>query len=259
MGIQRASEDTTTTTTYASMDTVKKILPTLAPDIDGEPLADVFSDTELTNLEDVLLPAVKEQVDRKCGRNFDKHTNVDIEVDGNGEDVLDLAPYGFVPLTGLSSLSINSTSYSTSDFKIYRDGRVSAPTLPYKGVSFNQSCLFPTGIQNVDMTITWGYDSVPADIKLMTAALVGLHLLGQIPSATFGDDASVGGEWERIEMGETTITRGRDGRYSNLVRYLQKVVRDVQLKYRPRVFSSPRPDRSIPRSSSIVTTRLGLT
>jgi len=136
---------------YISLSEAKTFL---FPRGDAPSVLDAFITAELEALDDII--------DQKCGRKFTAGDPGEIRYfDGTGEnylfidDLITLTKLEYRELDSDAWTEIPSGTYLTSGIPIYKIILLSNAITPY----------FPEGDQNIRITGTWGWPSVPNTIK----------------------------------------------------------------------------------------------
>ncbi len=213
MAITKASEHTPTTPleVYCSPDDVRVYLAGVAVDDDGSPFEALLSRPRIDESLTKWSKVAKKLIDRHCGRDFDLHEDVDIAVDGPGSDVLDLKELGFVPLIDLTALKIDDDEENLDDYLVYTDDAVIARTT-YQNtethVFLRGTRSFIVGRQNVEATISWGYESVPIDVEAAAAYWTGALLLNPLDAATDNRAPGVNAMARSVNYGDLRIDLG---------------------------------------------------
>jgi hypothetical protein len=113
-------------------------------------------------IQDRLIPASMKVIDNYCNHNFQNNSGT-ITVDGNGKSVLPIHnPY--LPIITVSSVKIDNSTVTTN-IKTYET------YIAYDGGTFTED------YQNVTITLTYGYATVPADIEYACAQHVANMLV----------------------------------------------------------------------------------
>ncbi len=116
-----------------------------------------------------LIPEAMDIVDKYVGHNFLANDGT-LLLDGSGKTVQHINRAGLVngavpellplPLIAVTAINIDSVAVTpVTDVKVYRS---------WLAYEFNQ---FDWGRQNVEVVCTWGYVTVPEDIRHVTAQL----------------------------------------------------------------------------------------
>lgn len=165
-------------------------------------------------------------IERYTGRVFDSATYTDEAYDGNDSEFIVLNQY---PVTALSAVKLkddagNTTTYETTDYRyeaangrLYRLGAVrgryvtdtfGATVNPEFGV---YPC-WPGGFQNILVTYTAGYSSMPADLQMAMYMLVDV-LFSETIGGTKTLDASITSE----TLGDYSYTRAHREMNTNVM------------------------------------------
>ncbi len=121
-------------------------------------------------LHDVLIPQASRMIDQWCGHNFQSNSGT-ILLDGSGKEAQHINRIGRVdvgsgyeppellpvPMLSITAVNFNGVGKTVTDFQIYDE------IVTYK------NNIFDTGRQNIKIEGTWGYTTVPEDIKYVTA------------------------------------------------------------------------------------------
>lgn len=168
----------------------------------------------------------------KSGRDFDYHESVDIAVDGTGSDNLNIGESGFVPLVEVTAMTVSGSSCTLDDYVYYREGRVVLGTnSPRSRYVSGRSNAFPRGRQNVELTISWGYEEAPLDIKMAQTRRVLATVLLELEAAN-ADSAGLNAGYDRIDYGDLQIRVGGDSRYGDLIDRLNEEALKTCFRYR---------------------------
>lgn len=193
---------------------------------------------------DVLLRALIDArlwVNYQTRRDFDYHTDVEVVMDGSGDDTMHLDNAGFLPVASVEDLKVNGAIRSLGDYAIYpSDGKIkwkrTHRTSRYAGRTYEA---FPMGTQNVAMTLTWGYVEVPRDIVVAQARKAAAFVLDQLERANLSSgDISPG--FREVDYGDVRIRMGDSGRYGQSIRRLDQQALETCLRYRVPIVSSAR-------------------
>jgi len=212
-------------TTYCDRDDVYLLMHGVMPDVEGDPLEAFANSNTLNRILSSVLEPTKQDLDADCGRDFDYHADVEIAVNGGGTDEIDLSYWGFVPLLDVTSVQINDGSERLSEYTWDQMGVVS-PTSFWGGMP-----LFYRGYRNVAMTITWGFEEPPADVRLAHAKRVGIEILNRITAANAAEPGMIGGA-QRVQFGDLVVNNYSRGRYSPTIDQWEKDIKRAIDRYR---------------------------
>ena len=225
--------------TYCTPNNVLDRIPGLNIGDDLEPLANLGATAQRDALIARLLPVAKLKVDRYAGGDFDYHNDVDIKLNGNGEDRLELEHFGFVPLLEVTSLVIDDSTMETDTYEWTSRG-----TIAYSGETITEATglktnlatgFFPKGEKNIELNVSWGYESVPVDVVYAAENFVVADLLFQLAAATANTaDALAGGD-VAISIGDLRVQPKTGWKYSSLAERLEKEAKGVLKTYKPRI------------------------
>lgn len=117
-----------------------------------------FTSTELYGsfLAGTVIPSMQKTIDNYVNHNFLDNSGT-IKLNGNGKDVLPV-PSPYVPIKTLTSVKVDDVDV-TSEIKAY-------PAYLALG-----SGVFTEDTQNVEVVLSYGYDSVPEDIQFVCAEM----------------------------------------------------------------------------------------
>lgn len=211
--------------TYCTEEDVLLLMAGVMPDAEGDTLQAFASSETLTRIVDSVLATTKLALDDECGRDFDLHDEVEVAVDGSGSDELDIGRYGFRPLLALDAMAIGGSTCTLTDYTWDQAGVIS-PTDYWGGYP-----IFYRGYRNVALTITWGYEQVPADVVMAQTKLAGVEVFGRIVAANAAEPGMIGGA-QRIQFGDLNVTHYGRGRYSATIDAWKADVAKVVAKYR---------------------------
>jgi hypothetical protein len=161
--------------TYADPETVKELSGITASD-----LGNVANSSELDSLISNLNDRAKSLIDEYCQRDFEEHAGETVKVDGNGRNELSLPQYAagdglYYPIINLSSVSLNGNSLDASDYRI--KPQPNALSNRNAGVIERKNARWPEGWENIEVTLDWGYQSPPGEIKSIAETLIVDQLL----------------------------------------------------------------------------------
>lgn len=158
-------------------------------------------------VEDWLEEATKE-IDKYCRRDFTQHTD-DIEYhDGKGQwGVLNNKAHMHTaitlrndPVISVSEVVNNETTLTEGeDYEVY---------LETAQIKLHPDRYFAKKLKGVKVTYTWGYATVPVDIRGVCAELVAIQFRKQLQFAEFGVSRSISLEGESMgtpEFGEMPL------------------------------------------------------
>ncbi len=153
-----------------------------------------------------LLAQTREAVDGVAGRDFMLHPGETVRLDGSGTRVLLLSPHGLHPVTQIESVVVEGRALEESDWLFYaEEGALVLAASSTFGVRF------PEGNQNVEVTLDWGYETPPADVRLAQAKLTAAELLAR----NSGEQGGV----EAVRIGDYSV-RYEEGRHGYTIRRL---------------------------------------
>ncbi len=180
-------------------------------------LTDYLTAGELTTRIAALDAAVTLAIDQECGRDFDRHTGVTLAVDGTGTEFLPLYQYGVWDIVSITSITEDDTLLSASYYAIYpsvpSDKTRLGPGVLVKYASSasiftgeaNTKLNWPKGVQNIDLVLTYGPASVPADIQDARDMLGASRILAEVGG---GAQADSGGSVQSKRLGDFAVTYG---------------------------------------------------
>ncbi|MGD9495695.1 MAG: hypothetical protein AB7Y46_05230 [Armatimonadota bacterium] len=166
-----------------------------------------------------LLAPTRAAIDAAAGRDFLLHADETALLDGSGTRVLLLAAQGLTPVVGVSAVTVDGTPLSDDEWLLYPQ----EAALVLAAGSRVGSC-FPEGNQNVAVTLDWGYEQTPADVRMAQAKLVAAELIA-------GHSGEAGGV-EAVSLGDYTVRYGAAGRLGSCVRRLVAEANEVVARYR---------------------------
>ena len=207
MAIKHASEHAGTVSEYCTPNKVREYLAGTLADDEGDAFEGIWSGSVVEKKLNAILPVVKQRIDDMVGHDISYHEDVDIVVDGTESPTIFLSRYGFVPLISVSSITVDEEEKDVDDFEVYPDGRVVRKNYTLTStLEYFTSWAFEIGKLNVEMTITWGYDSVPSDIEYATALLAGAELLRQAAVVESQQMPGIPTNARIVKYGDYTVT-----------------------------------------------------
>ena len=166
-----------------------------------------------------LLAPTKAAVDSGAARDFLLHPDQTLVLDGTGTRSLLLAPLGLTPLVAVASVAVNGRTLDEDEWLFYQE----EACIVLAAGSRLGTC-FPIGRQNVEITLDWGYEVTPPDIRMAQAKLAAAELLAE----TTGERGSV----EAVSLGDYSVRYGSAGRFADVVRRLVAEAVEAVDRYR---------------------------
>jgi hypothetical protein len=197
---------------YCTEQEVLSLLFGVAQGDDASALGAWASTTQRSNLIDWLIKITRAEIEKYTGHDFEMHEDVDVRVDGTGGDILDVGLSGFWPLVDVTSI----TSYTdidspeiidTANLIGYKDGRI---------LNNDQTYLWPYGVQNIAITLSWGYTSYPEEIKYAQSLLCACRILSLVQAGDLNSSGVLGGA-QSMEWNGFRITVPAGGRYAKTI------------------------------------------
>jgi len=246
MSITRASEDAGDKTEYCTVQDVRIHLAGVGEDDAGDPFAAFWGADIFDQKVAALLPIAKREVDKMAQRDFCYHKEVDIYMDGTGGQYLPFHRFGFVPLLEVKSLTVEGDEQNLDDFVVYQDGRFGSKTWldTDDELASNTWMWFPLGRQNIELTITWGYEDVPADIMLASVFMVGHFLAVTMDAIQDRQKPGMLSGMTSVRYGDMTLGVGGIGVYERLAKRLKDAARARCGEYFTPIVTAPRPRKS---------------
>lgn len=199
------------TTSYCSVTEVEQLLA-------GYDLGDQLGPEALRDRISGLLAASREAVERYAGRDFMWHERDEIWLDGSGTERLMLGEAGVRPPAVVHTVTVGEEELSEGEWAAY----------PQLGMlrlrSKARLRVFPAGILNVRVVVSWGFEAVPEAVRIAQAKLTAAEILGAA-----GGEA---GEVTATRIGDYAVTYGRDGRYATAVCRLCSEAKEALASYR---------------------------
>lgn len=139
-------------------------------------------------IDETLIPAAIGFIDNYVGHNFQSNSGT-VRLDGSGKEALHINRIGMVdtgsgyetpkllpvPMMTITAISFNGVAKTVTDFQIYDE------------IIRYENNIFDAGRQNIVIEGTWGYASVPDDIRFVAAQLCANTLTGMIRSRMLPD------------------------------------------------------------------------
>jgi len=242
--VSRASEHTNDTAleVYCDADDVRLLLKGVEPDDAATELSAWLSATNVDAAITGYCEDAKLEFDRVVGRDFELHEDVDVVVDGNGHSVLRLGELGFAPLLDVSALAVSEQVEDVDDYLWYEDGRVTAAE-QYNAdyVRPHLYNVFPFGRQNVALTITWGYETLPRDVVRGAAYLAAAQALAHIARSDTQSPGMVGGI-QVVQYEDFQVRHFQRSRFSASIETMERKGRQIASYYAGAHAVSLRPD-----------------
>jgi len=164
-----------------------------------------------------LLPLTRGMVDSSAGRDFRRHADQTIVVDGNGMDRLLLTEAAVAVPVHVRALRVEGTAIKAEAYHAYPETgllRLKPQAMPSR---------FPAGVQNVAVDLDWGFEQPPAEIALAQAKLTAAELLAEL--------SGEGGAVRETRIGDYTVRYAEEGRYGAAVRRLCAEAMELLRRY----------------------------
>lgn len=184
------------TTSYCTVAEVQQLLAgfDLGPRLQDEALADRIGG---------LLAGTRAAVERHAGRDFARHENDQVAVDGSGTDRLMLGEVGVRSPMTVHAVTVDGVALSEGEWAAY----------PLLGVvrlrEGARLRAFPKGVGNVTVSVSWGHETVPDAVRVAQAKLTAAEILGEAGGEAGGVTAT--------RIGDYAVSYGREGRYAGAV------------------------------------------
>lgn len=167
---------------------------------------------------EVLLPATRQAVDALAGHDFLWHADETVVLDGNGRDRLSLLEAGTAPIVAVHEVAIAGQVVPSKDYVVYGQRaeirlRPDAPT-----------SRFPEGLQNVAVTLDWGYPQVPEEVALAQAKLTAAQLLAEAA----GEKAGAA----EVRLGDWAVRYAPEGKYGAVIAGFAREAEATLRRYR---------------------------
>ena len=123
-----------------------------------------FSGLDVSKFHDFMSAIVEEMIDDYEGKSFGDAVQYIESYDGNGTDTLFV---NNVPIVAVTSLAVDGSSVSTSEYKVYDHyiRLVSSSGSRIKTAMGDVGSSFPVGQQNVTVTYTANQATIPGRVR----------------------------------------------------------------------------------------------
>ena len=157
-----------------------------------------------------LLSITRQAVDKAADRDFFWHADDQITIDGSGTERLSLALLGVVPIATVQQIQIAGSTVPAADYVVYGEtGEIRLKPAASIG------SYFPAGLQNISLTLDWGYSEVPAEVAMAQAKLTAAQIL----SEAAGETATAAA----LRIGDYAVRYAPDGQYGAVIeRFMQE-------------------------------------
>ena len=183
----------------------------------GYDLSRIGNDQEVAERIQQLLSLTRQGVDKAADHDFLWHTDDELTIDGSGTDRLSLGPQGVVPIVAVREIRIDSRSVASADYVVYGElGEIRLRPTASIGACF------PAGLQNISLTLDWGYQQVPADVAMAQAQLTAAQVLSEAAGQTAAAAA--------VRIGDYAVRFAPEGQYGAVI---QQLVQQAQQALRP--------------------------
>jgi len=170
-----------------------------------------------SRISQLLIPT-KQAVDTEAGRDFLRHYDQVIALDGSGTKVLSLTGQGVFPPVEVTAVKVNDEDIDSGQWRYY----ASANSIKLIPTARLQS--FPGGVQNIQVSLEWGYEYPPGDIAMSQAKLAAAQLISELSA----ESQSV----QQLKLGDYTVRYSPEGRYGADIQHLVTSAREAIRKYR---------------------------
>ncbi len=197
-------------TSYCTLQQVQALLV-------GYDLSRIGDDEAVADRIQELLSLTRQAVDQAAGHDFFWHADDQIIIDGSGTDRLSLAAHGVVPLVAVQQIQISDNLVPPTDYVVYEQ-MAEIRLKPTASIGN----YFPAGLQNIALTLDWGYQQVPGEVAMAQAKLTA----GQILAEATGPTATAAA----VRIGDYQVRFAPEGQYGAVI---QQLVQDAQQALRP--------------------------
>lgn len=221
----------------------------LKKELTGLPLTRLAEGALLQEIIDDEWDTAQREVENICARRdnaFESNEGVAITLDGTGTEFMLLEQAGYVPLNGLSAVSIDGDAQTVGDFKYTLGGLIEFDrTGTFTGAtSTTLVSTFTPGSQNIGLTIDWGYTSVPDQVERAVYLCGKARILQRIADAVDASDAAIPPGMQRFTSGEFNLHFDKDGQYGAQMRNCRKDVKRLLAGFILVVIEAPRGRRA---------------
>ena len=197
-------------TSYCTVEQVQALLV-------GYDLSRIGDDQAVADRIQQLLSLTRQAVDQAAGHDFLWHADDQVTLDGSGTDRLSLAAESIVPITTVQQISIDGRTVPAADYVVY--GQTGEIRLrPTAGVG----SYFRVGLQNIALTLDWGYAQPPGEVAMAQAKLAAAQVLAEAAGETATAVA--------LRIGDYAVRFSPDGQYGAII---QRLVQEAQQSLRP--------------------------
>ena len=226
---------------YGSRAGVLQLLARVNMGSDSVALANLGATAARNALVDLWLPTAAAKVRAVAGRDFDLHTAQVVYINGTGDDRLDLSTVGMIPLMSVTSILSGTTTLSNSNYVVGKDGWIqydrasSAASAAEPWKNPGGAGYFPVGNQNIKVTATWGYSTVPPDIMMAGNLFCAAYVLAMVGVSDSNTDDGIPGGDVSIELGDLQVDQAKGSRYAPHVAWMKNSARSKCALYRPSI------------------------
>lgn len=199
------------TTSYCSVTEVEQLLA-------GYELGDALGAEALRDRIAGLLASSREAVERYAGRDFMWHERDELRLDGSGTDRLMLGEAGVRPPAEVHAVTVGDVELDEGEWAAYPELAMLRLT------SQARLRVFPRGVLNVGVVVSWGFEVVPEAVRRAQAKLAAAEILGAAGGEAGGVTAT--------RIGDYAVTYGREGRHASAVCRLCSEAREALAGYR---------------------------
>jgi len=191
---------------YCTVEDVRELLATYD-------LSELGEEAEVESRIARLIEVTRSQIEAECNRDFHLHYLDTVKIGGTGNERLVLEE---VPILFVREVRSAGEVLKSEDLVV--DGSL--------GLIVKKAGEFPVGVENVEVQVTWGYVTPPADIAYAHAKLVAAELLAQLQ----GESGGV----ESTKIGDYQVSYEAGGRFAQQVeRFKSEAYRTLALYRSP--------------------------
>ena len=165
-----------------------------------------------------LLIVSRSAVDRYAGRDFLRHHNATVILDGSGNDRQLLTETGIAPPVNVQQVSVDGAALGADEWRSYDELGVVRLT------GTGDLTKFPAGVQNVEMVVDWGLEAPPSEVVHAQANIAAAELLGEL-----GGEA---GTVTQTRIGDYAVSYDGEGRYASAVQRMIGEAKEALGRYR---------------------------
>jgi hypothetical protein len=159
-----------------------------------------------------LLPVTRQRLEDLAGRDFFWHAGETVVLDGTGRGRLSLYETGCTPVAAVQAVVVDGHTLPPAAYAVYPQKGEIHLHAHGEGAGWRLEGRFPHGLQNVTVTLDWGYPQVPPEVSLAQAKLTAAELLAEAA----GEKLTAA----EVHLGDFSVRYAGAGKYAAAIQAL---------------------------------------